>query len=237
MKRKPSNISSLPNTSLISSNNFNNPITFNDSKSSSSEEGIFNINKVPSKHLNQKNQTRQKRKRKFNKDCILKKVKSRFIKYFINDHMIKFTTFINNQQNHKFKSKLVFKRLDDYFIKDVTLKRNSEWNFINKSAFDLFNEYSKMSIEEVYKFRWNNPSTFNLITKDLDNLTQFVIFQPFGEVFNSLMNDDKFCSYFIEKVISDLDKKNHDKNAKDHYYDIFKENIKNFVKYFCKNLD
>ena len=175
-----------------------------------------------------------KRKRKFNKDCILKKIKSRFFKYFINKHMLNFVNHVNNQKVHKFKSKICFSRLNDYFIKDITIKRNVEWGFVYKTPFELFFDYSKINLEEINTIYRERLPIFKNIIKNLDELTEFVLFKPFGEVFNTLMKKTKWFSYLFDKVKMDIENKNKDNNFKDMYFNIFTKYVNNFVHYYQK---
>ena len=95
---------------------------------------------------------RLSKKRKYNKDCILKKIKSRFFKFLINPYMQKFTMYINKEiiQFNSRSLPINFITLKDYFIKDITLKRNAEWDFMNKSILEMFYEHSDMKLNEAF---------------------------------------------------------------------------------------
>ena len=84
-----------------------------------------------------------------NKDCIMKKVKSRFFKYFANKYMIIFANYLNNQLIYPFDEKVFFYRLNNYFIKDATIKRHKEWKFVDKSILELFHDHSDMKLKEI----------------------------------------------------------------------------------------
>jgi len=198
-------------------------------KNSNKVNNIFQIKKVNKVARKRK----LKKKRKFNKDCILKKIKSRFFKYFINKHMINFVTYIHHQKIYKFKDNIIFHRLDDYFVKDVTIKRNTEWGFINKSPFQLFHDYSGMRLKEIYDIYNNNRTLFNDIIKNMEGLTAFVLFEPFSTVFNGLMADPTSFEFLCEKVKVDLERKNTDSNNKDQYFSIFKDNVAGFINYYA----
>ena len=189
---------------------------------------IFIIKKVQKN--NKIRSARSKKKRKFNKDCILKKIKSRFFKYFINKHVGNFANFIN--RTREFNDRIKFQRLDDYFVKDVTIKRNFEWNFINKNCLELFNDYSKMNLQNVYMLYKEDPIKFKSLLSGLDPATEFIMVQSFSIVFNTLMSSKKNFDFFVEKVRIDLEKKNTDLNTKDYYFVLFKENVANFSKYY-----
>jgi len=133
---------------------------------------------------------------------------------------------------NEFSCNFEFQRLDDYFIKDVTIKRNSEWNFVNKSAFQLFNDFSQMNLEPINNLLTTNYMKFKEVTKNLDKETEFILFQPFFVVFNSVICSAENFNCFIEKVKEDLEKKNSDVNTKEYYFGLFKSNVSNFVRYF-----
>ena len=197
----------------------------------SKSEKLFLIKKINRTATSTAREKRLQKKRKFHKDSILKKIKSRFFKFFINNHMINFIDYINKQTLHPFKRKLVFRKIKDVFIKDVTIKRNSDWNFINKTPFQIFYEFSDMELDEVFDM-FNNELKFNALIKNIGGLTEFVLFQPFKIVFNNLMSNQKSLTYMLEKVCNDLINKKHSNSTKEYYSSIFKSNITNFVEYF-----
>jgi len=190
----------------------------------------FKLKKVNQK--TRKIRSKSKKKRKFNKDCMLKKIKSRFIKLFINDHMKTFADYLNRQTVCKFQEKIAFFRLNDYFVKDITKIRNNEWGLITKSAFQLFTDYSNMPLKQVYNLYINNNSEFNKMIANLNETTKFRLFRPMSEVFDTIMQDQNSFTYFFNTVKKDLDKKNEDGDLKENYYLLFKDNVSNFTSYY-----
>lgn len=148
--------------------------------------------------------------------------------------MSRYVNYLNNQTVYTFKEKGVFSKLSDAFIKDVTLKRNTEWNFLSNSAFQHFVDHSPMKafLSEIREIMLNNKDLFDDIVKDLDPKIRFILFQPISVVFNSIMSDSHLYDLLINKVETDFNKKSHDREEKDYYNEIFKENIKDFVEYF-----
>jgi hypothetical protein len=89
-----------------------------------------------------------------------------------------------------------------------------------------------MKFQEIFKIYKNDNKKFLEIIKDLDKTTEFILFQPFKDVFSYLMRNPKNFTYFVEKVVIDLEKKKSDINSRDYYFGLFKENVNHFVKYF-----
>ena len=162
----------------------------------------------------------------------MKKVKSRFFKYFANKYMIIFANYLNNQLIYPFDEKVFFYRLNNYFIKDATIKRHKEWKFVDKSILELFHDHSDMKLKEIADIFIHDKEKFKLITEKLDNTTRFVVLEPFKDVFSNFLNDHELFKNFVNKVRLDLEKKNKDEEIRPHYYDIFQGNAKNFLDYY-----
>jgi len=149
--------------------------------------------------------------------------------------MTTFANYLDKQKIYKFKDKIIFHRLDDYFIKDITIKRNIDWNFINKCPFELFHNYSCMKLNEVYNIYITNPTLFKEIINKLDDITKLAVLEPFSKVYNQILSIPESYEFFCQKVQMDLEKKNLDNN-KENYYNLFEDNLKNFIKYYEKGL-
>lgn len=196
--------------------------------STSFQKQIFLIQKV--KNLFQINRkfTKYKHKdsKKYNRDCILKKIKSRFFKFYINDYVLDFCNYLNKQKVFEFKKKVYFFKLKSSFIKDVTLKNHKKNRFLNLNMMEIFNKYSDTQLEEQVQLRLSNPELFNKIFIDLDPRTKFIMLNSFKNVFKEFINNKELYNNFLEDVSND--------NVKDP-----KENIRsnaNYIKAFAYNM-
>ena len=197
---------------------------------------IFNIKKVNKLGIIK----RLSKKRKFHKDSILKKIKSRFFKFFINNYMLKFCYILvdkdfNEKNGYCFnRNNIIFHNLHESFIKDVTVKRNFEWDFITKNVFELFHNYSNMDLNDVHLAYINNPKAFKEAIKKMDPLVESIIFEPFGAVFDKLLKIPDNYDSFLKQVLFDISKKVNDNFAREYYSKLFKEQVLNFVTHFNK---
>ena len=146
--------------------------------------------------------------------------------------MIKFIEFMNNQTVYELKKKLVYKKINDYFIKDVTLKRNLEWDFVNKTPFELFHQFSESHLDELASLLTNNPLQFKDVIKNLDSITEFVLFQPYNIVFTKIMSDTNSLKIMLDNVSLEHNINSNLDNTRAYYQSIFKSCITSFVEYF-----
>ena len=177
-------------------------------------------------------------KRKFHKDCILKKIKSRYFKYFANKHIKIFIEKLNNKK--LFNEFFEFHRIEDFVIEDITLKRNYEWDFINKSAFDLFHDYSNsFKNKPIYNMYKNEKEKFNQLIDclGLESLTKIIVLKTTSEVFDHIINDNKLFNYFLDKVKTDIARKVSDRIYLDYYITLFKKTLTNFIGYYEKPIE
>jgi len=174
--------------------------------------------------------------RKFNKDCIMKKIKSRFFKFYINKYVVVFCNYMNFQTVYPLQHKIYFSRLRNYFVKDATIKRHREWKLTEKSILEIFFEYSDMKLGEVINLYKNNEELLSNILKRLDKNTKFIMLQPFKDVFNSFIENKELLQEFISTVKKDIQKKKKkDDLFKDDYCLAYEYNIKEFINYYSCN--
>jgi len=169
----------------------------------------------------------------------MKKIKSRFFKFFANQYMIKFANHINKQNIYRLKSHIFFKKIHNYFLVYATIKKHYDWKFLEKTIFELFYDHSDMkeNLEELIQLYKNDPTTFNKLTEGLDIVTKFVILEPFKKVYINFIHDNDLLNSFLEKVKVDLLKRNSliKPSNINLYYDVFKSNIFQFVDYYSEN--
>lgn len=168
----------------------------------------------------------------------MKKIKSRFFKFYVNKFIVNFCNYMNYQDVFHFNSKVFFSRLKNYFVKDATIKRHREWKLIDKSMLDIFFEYSDMKLEEIYSIYKKNEDLFANIVKKLDKETKFVVLKSFKEVFNNFISNEDLLADFITTVRIDIAKKNKkDENFRNDYCLAFEYNIKSFIDYYSFKSD
>ena len=214
--------------------NINNGISSNINPVTSSKSNINN-------HINSNNTTTNKKPKKssfirmLNCDCLMKKIKSRFFKYFANQYMIKFVNYYNEHKNSS-QEKLFYGKIHNYFLVYATIQKHYEWNLLNKSIFEIFYDHSSMKLNELFNLFVRDRETFDDMFRNLDEITKFVILQPFKVVFERFTQDEELIASFIKKMKDDLIKrKPYVQNEIICYCDRFKENIFKFVQYYTNN--
>ncbi len=88
-----------------------------------------------------------------------------------------------------------------------------------------------MKLDELIDIQKNNSDEMAKIIEKLEPFTKFVILSPFQEVFTYFTNNEELLQGFIDKVMSDVNKKNKKKMNKE-YEKALEYNIKTFVDYF-----
>ena len=158
-------------------------------------------------NVNQKS-TMEFIKKKYNrmliKDCIMKKIKFKFFKYFVNQYMINFVNFINSQKIYNLGEIIYFSKMENYFLLYANLQQNFDWNFLGKTIFELFHDHSDTNLDQLYILFTHNKELFNILTGFLDPDTRFVILQPFKIVFNKFLESDQLINGFMANIKADL---------------------------------
>ena len=169
----------------------------------------------------------------FNSDCIFKKIKSRFFKFFVNQYMIKFLNFINKNYCNE-NNQIFLYKIKTYFLDYANIKKHKEWKFLEKSILELFNDHSDTKLQWLVDIYTNDHMKFDKMMQNLDEITKFVVIEPFKVVFNRFINTRSLHTSFIEKVVEDLKKRmpHITQEEIDNYKNAFSKNLFNFVKYY-----
>lgn len=166
----------------------------------------------------------------------MKKIKSRFFKFFANQYMINFSNYINKQTAYKLDF-IFFKRLKTYFLVYATIDKHKQWKFFEKSIFELFYDHSDMNFKQLHNIFTNDPEKFTQLTDGLDEVTKFVILQPLKIVYNKFLADKELQESFLEKVKEDIIKRKSlfSNDKVNTYYEVFKTNLFYFVEYYTND--
>jgi len=168
----------------------------------------------------------------------MKRIKSRFFKYFANNYMMDFIAYVNEQTNILLKEKIKYENLNGYFLKDATLKRHKEWDFINKTLFQMFNEHSNTNLTELVKLYVEDFNSFTLLLKDIDYTIAYVVLTPFKEVYNQFINNNDLLENFLTNIKDfETKKKKSGSISSDTYVESFKNNMMNFIENFSADKD
>ena len=172
--------------------------------------------------------------RMLSKDCIMKKIKSRFFKFFANQYMIIFSNYINKNKQDLLQNNIYFKKINNYFLVYATIPKHHEWQFLDKTIFELFHEHSDMNLIELHSRFINDKQTFLRLTNGLDSVTKFVILNPLRIVFKKFIEDQVLLDSFLNKVKEDLTRRKLEsiEGNTDCYYRTFKKSLFEFISYY-----
>jgi len=138
----------------------------------------------------------------------------------------------------KFTKQLYFKKMNNYFLVYASIKKHLQWRFTNKTILELFHDHSDMELSQVLSLYANDKNTFSQMVDGLDEVTKFVILQPFKDVYNQFIADKDLLECFLDKMKNDLIKRNstvaQSQNSINKYYVVFKKNIFNLINYYSQ---
>jgi hypothetical protein len=170
------------------------------------EEGKTFIGKKPQKRNKHKMDVKKEKKpRKFFKDCIHKKIKVHLLK-FIKDHL-------NKGLQKYFPLEKKFNNLEQATIINITIHFNS--NFLEKTVYQV---YSGNITQSDFDTFGNN----NIIEKlrSIEEYGEFVN-TPLYQIFNNFYLNSESFKKLIKKLQSDED-----------YCNLYKKLANNFIHYF-----
>ena len=180
---------------------------------------------------------KKKQIRMLHKDCIMKKIKSRFFKFFANQYMINFANHMNTQKIYNLKEIIYFSKIKNYFLIYAKLQQHFDWKFVDKSIFEIFHDHSDTNLDQLYIIFTQNKELFDKLTNGLDEITKFVLLQPFKVVFKKFLENQRLFDSFMGKMKEDIIKrkfkgKSSMQNFVDYYYFVFKKTLFKFIEYY-----
>ena len=169
----------------------------------------------------------------------MKKIKSRFFKFFANQYMIEFINYVNIQKFSELTEIIYFRKIQNYFLVYAKIKQHYDWKFVDKSILELFHDHSDTNLNELFSLYTQNRETFNILTKDIDPITKFVILQPFKIVFKKFIENEQLLSNFLDKIKEDITKRRYKEKSPitkftDTYYNVFKKTLYKFIDYYTE---
>jgi len=99
-----------------------------------------------------------------------------------------------------------YKKFDYNFMKEISPKKHILWKIKDKSILEIYNEFSKIQIDNVVALFLQNKADFKKSFKTIGSKTKYVMFESFENVYKDFLENKNEVDKFIKRVKYDFNK-------------------------------
>jgi len=136
-----------------------------------------------------------------NKEYIIKKIKLLFFNNYCKKYVLKFFKALQKHRKDLVgDEELIYYKLNYDFIKNISQKKNREWNLQSKSILEIYSEFSKSNLKKVVDCFLDDKNKFKRSLKRTEAKTKAFSLSPLVDVYNDLLKDEKEFEKFVDRV-------------------------------------